>query len=236
MTTVEPTGLSVSGLAAGYSDVPVVSDVSLRVNSGEVVALLGPNGAGKSTTLRAIAGLLRGTKGDIEVGGVPLKGPAHKRCRDTVGLVLEGRSVFASLTTEQNLSVAGVSFAAACDLFPLLAPLGDRRAGLLSGGEQQMVALARAVLRNPTVLMIDELSLGLAPMICTELYESLAMRAASLGIAILIVEQHVRFAAMVANRGYVLNGGRIVLHLDSGLRGHERAIEDVYLGVRTDVN
>ena len=229
-------GLAVTGLTAGYGAVPIVSDVNLRVEAGEVVALLGLNGAGKSTSLRAIAGLIKPSRGTIEIDGVPVKGPPHIRCREQLGLVLEGRSVFSSLTTEQNLAVGGVDFAEAAALFPALGGVRNRRAGLLSGGEQQMVALARSVLRHPRVLMIDELSLGLAPKICAELYASLVALAKRTAIAILIVEQHVGFASTVADRAYVLHGGRIALHLEDGLTGHEGDIENVYLARSRDAS
>jgi len=222
-------GLVVRGLSAGYGAAPVVAGIDLDVRPGEVVALLGLNGAGKSTTLRAIAGLLRHADGDVRVDGRPLAGAPYRRTRAQLGLMLEGRSVFPSLTAEENLAVGGVRFDEAVEMFPALEALRLRRGRLLSGGEQQMLALARAVLRRPRVLLIDELSLGLAPKICSELYANLDQLASRTGMAMLVVEQHIAFAAMVADRAYVLHQGAIALRFDGGLRGREPEVEELYL-------
>ena len=162
----------VPGLAAGYGAVAVVRDLDLHVDPGEVVALIGPNGAGKTTTLLTIAGELPAISGDVVFRGVPTKAPLFRRARRGMGFVTEERSVFMALSAEENLRIAGVSRAAAVEVFPELEPLMGRTAGLLSGGEQQMLTLARAVRRDPKLLLVDELSLGLAPLVVKRLLQT----------------------------------------------------------------
>jgi branched-chain amino acid transport system ATP-binding protein len=224
-------GLDVRGLSAGYDAVPVVSDLDLSVASGEVVALLGRNGAGKTTTLMAIAGFVKRATGTVTIDGRPLAGPSHRRMRGLLGLVLEGRSVFAPLTTAQNLKVGGVRFADAMELFPELEARQHIRAGNLSGGEQQMLSLARAMCRRPRVLLLDELSFGLAPIACDRLFSSLRKFAAVHDIAVVLVEQHLHYAAMVADRAVVMNQGRLALELPSSqLIDRAAEVERLYLG------
>jgi branched-chain amino acid transport system ATP-binding protein len=203
--------LECRGLAAGYGALAVVRDVDLRVEPGEVVALIGPNGAGKTTTLLTLAGELPAISGDVVFGGVVTKAPLFRRARQGMGFVTEERSVFMQLSTEENLRVAGVSRADAVALFPELQALMGRTAGLLSGGEQQMLTLARAVARAPKLLLVDELSLGLAPVVVKRLLQAVRRVASERSTGILLVEQHVRQALNIADRVYVMQRGRIVM-------------------------
>jgi len=181
------------------------------VSPGEVVALIGPNGAGKTTTLLTIAGELPPIAGEVAFQDVKSTAPLFRRAQRGMGFVTEERSVFMSLTTEENLRVAGVAPAAAVEIFPELAPLMKRTAGLLSGGEQQMLTLARAVARNPKLLLVDELSLGLAPLIIKRLLETVRQVASERATGVVLVEQHVRQALRIADRVYVMQRGRIVI-------------------------
>ena len=226
--------IAARGLAAGYNRHPVLEDLDLDVAAGEVVALVGPNGAGKTTTLAALAGVLSPLAGTVEIDGVPRRNGLHRRAHDGLGLVTEERAVFMRLTVRQNLTVAGAAPEPALALFPELEPLLGRKAGLLSGGEQQMLALAMALGRSPRVLLIDELSLGLAPLIVNRLLAAVKDAAAASGIAILLVEQKVDLALRTADRIYVMQTGRIVLHgpaIELTDRIHE--LEESYLGVKT---
>jgi len=211
MTMAQEALLDCRGLAAGYGGMAVVRDLDLRVSPGEVVALIGPNGAGKTTTLLTIAGELPPIAGEVAFQDVKPRAPLFRRAQRGMGFVTEERSVFLSLTTEENLRVAGVAPAAAAEIFPELAPLMKRTAGLLSGGEQQMLTLARAVARNPSLLLVDELSLGLAPLIVKRLLETVRQVASERATGVLLVEQHVRQALHIADRVYVMQRGRIVI-------------------------
>jgi ABC-type branched-subunit amino acid transport system ATPase component len=165
------------GVSAGYGKMAVVRAVDLRVDAGEVVALIGPNGAGKTTTLLTLAGELAPLEGEVRFLGEPTKAPMHARCRNGLGYVTEERSVIMDMSVGDNLKLAAVSPAVAFGYFPALEGIMDRRAGLCSGGEQQMLSLARALGRHPKVLLADELSLGLAPIIVANLLK--AVRAAA---------------------------------------------------------
>ncbi len=228
---VRTAGLSVRGLTAGYGDAVVVRELDLRVDAGEVVAMLGRNGTGKTTTLMAISGFLKRSTGVIAIDGRPVAGPPHRRMRGQLGLVTEGRSVFGPMTTAQNLRVGGVDIADAVALFPELRGRLNVRAGSLSGGEQQMLTLARAMCRRPRVLLLDELSFGLAPVVCDRLFSGVRQFAEEHAIAVVVVEQHLHYAAMVADRAVVMNEGRIALELPtSQLISRASEIEQLYLG------
>jgi branched-chain amino acid transport system ATP-binding protein len=195
-------------LSAGYDGVEIVRDVSLEVHPGEVVALLGANGAGKTTTLLTLAGELKPLSGEILVAGRKTTAPLYRRARGGMAFVTEERSIFPRLTTRQNLAVARADSEKATALFPELTPLMSRRSGLLSGGEQQMLTLGRALARAPDLLLADELSLGLAPKTVGRLLRAVRM-AADNGVGALLVEQHVHRVLEIADRVYLLQQGRI---------------------------
>jgi branched-chain amino acid transport system ATP-binding protein len=199
------------GLSAGYGKMAVVRDVDLRVDAGEVVALIGANGAGKTTTLLTLAGELAPLQGEVHFLGQPTRSPMHARCRNGLGYVTEGRSVIMDMSVADNLKLAAVEPATAFEYFPALERIMDRRSGLCSGGEQQMLSLARALGRHPKVLLADELSLGLAPIIVANLLEAVRAAADERGVGVLLVEQHVRQALKIADRVYVMERGHIVL-------------------------
>jgi branched-chain amino acid transport system ATP-binding protein len=239
MTALAPTatdGLRVEGLVAGYFGAPVIRDVSLAAAPGEVVALLGPNGAGKTTTLETIAGLNRAMAGSISLLGQPAGDrPAHIRARDGLALVPEGRALFFGLTVAEHLKLAkskdGVGREELLAMLPELEKCMERKAGLLSGGEQQMLAIGRALVSRPRILLVDEMSLGLAPVIVERLLPILRRAADELGCAVLFVEQHVALALEIADRAYVMTHGRIVLEGPAAqLRQDRELLTASYLG------
>jgi branched-chain amino acid transport system ATP-binding protein len=189
----------------------VVREVDLRVAAGEVVALIGANGAGKTTTLLTLAGELPPLEGEVRLFGEATRAPMHARCRSGLGYVTEERSVIMDMSVADNLKLAAVEPGVAFGYFPLLESIMDRRAGLCSGGEQQMLSLARALGRHPKILLADELSLGLAPIVVTNLLEAVRAAADERGVGVLLVEQHVRQALKIADRVHVMERGRIVL-------------------------
>ena len=200
--------LEARGLHCGYGTVEIVRDLSLEVRAGEVVALLGANGAGKTTTLLTLAGELKPLGGEVHFRGGTWTAPLYKRARQGMAFVTEERSVFPNLTTRQNLGVGRADIDQVTTLFPELTPLMSRRAGLLSGGEQQMLTLGRALARQPTLLLADELSLGLAPKTVARLLRAVRA-AADTGVGALLVEQHVHRVLDIADRVYLLHQGRI---------------------------
>jgi len=233
------TVLRLSGLDAGYENVPVVRGLDLEVSKGEVVALLGPNGAGKTTTLRTISGLLPIIAGEVEVLGAPTDSRRpHRVARRGVAHVAEDRSLFPGLSVKENLRLAPglkrrdrpTAYARATDVFPALGPLMNRKAGLLSGGEQQMLAVARAIVTNPDLLLVDEMSLGLAPVIVEEMLPVVRRVAEELDAAVIVVEQHIHLALELADRAIVMANGRVVLDGDAAeLRADPSRIEASYL-------
>ena len=232
--------LDISGLHTGYDGVAVVRDLELHVDPGEVVALLGPNGAGKTTTLMTISGLVQILEGSVSVMGrpVPKLRQAQRVARWGVTHVPENRGVLFQLTVRENLLLAKtrgrVDLDRAVEFFPALGPLMSRRGGLLSGGEQQMLALGRAIVAEPRLLMVDEMSLGLAPVIYEELMPVVRRIADETGAGVLLVEQHVDLALEVSDRGYVLNHGDLVMSGPAAELLANRALLDAsYLGVES---
>ena len=225
--------LEATGLRAGYGGVEVVRGVDLRVNPGEVVALLGPNGAGKTTTLLTIAGELAPLGGDLRVLGGVGRDPLHVLARIGLALVTQERAVLMELTVAENLRVSRCDRGRALELFPELEPHLDRRVGLLSGGQQQMLALARSLARNPKLLVVDELSLGLGPIVVDRLLQ-VVRTAADEGIGVLLVEQHVHKAMQLADRIVVLRRGVVELAgTVAELRDRLHDIQDAYLRPET---
>ncbi len=247
-TQISSPVLVAQGLKAGYDGVPVVHGLDLVINHGEVVALLGANGAGKTTTLLTIAGLLPPISGSLTVlgelahdeGGRGRRVRRNsltrtwKRARRGLSLVPEDRGLFPGLTVNEHLRLSRAKSNATSDildLFPALAPLRTRQAGLLSGGEQQMLAIARALGTKPKLLMVDEMSLGLAPIIVERLLPLVRSAAAATGAGVLIVEQHVHMALAVSDRAVVMSRGVVTAHGDSrDLEKRSDILESSYLG------
>jgi branched-chain amino acid transport system ATP-binding protein len=221
--------LQTRGLAAGYGGVSVVQDLEIQVGAGEVVALLGPNGAGKTTALLTIAGVLPPIAGTVEIDGRVVRDPMFRRARRGMALVTDDRAIFRELTVAENLRLGDGDPAEAVRIFPPLARLMNRKAGLLSGGEQQMLSLGRALARKPALLLADEVSLGLAPLVVRDLYA--AVRAiADGGTAVILVEQAIRLVLRICDRGYVLSQGRVgISGTASELLGNAAEIEHSYL-------
>ncbi len=235
--------LELRGVVAGHDGTAVVHGIDLDVHAGEVVALLGPNGAGKTTTLKTVSGLLPLLGGSIDVLGASVtSGSAHRIARRGLGHVTEGHSLFYELTVAENLRLArrgrggrrGRAREATqrvLDVLPELVPQLDRQVGLLSGGQQQMVALARALVTSPRLLLVDEMSLGLAPVVVQRLLPVIRSAAQDWGAGVLLVEQHVGIALELADRAFVLSGGHITLSGPSDeLREAGSALEASYLG------
>ena len=230
--------LELDGVAAHYGPVQALHDVSLTVRKGEVVAVLGANGAGKTTTLRAISGTVA-RSGVIELDGKELKGGPEVAARAGIAHVPEGRGTFVDLSVTENLKLGAyvrrdreidADLRRVSEYFPWMAERGGQRAGTLSGGEQQMLALARALLARPRLLLLDEPSLGLAPMIVREFFRIVRELNEQEGLTVLVVEQDARIALAVSHRAYVLEVGRVALTGTSAeLRGDE-SIRRSYLG------
>jgi branched-chain amino acid transport system ATP-binding protein len=230
--------LKVENLTAGYNKVPAVRDLSFEVRPGELVALLGPNGAGKTTSLLAMVGLVPLLSGSVTaLGGKADPKKPHLMARRGVLLVPDDRGVFFGLTVRDHFRLARKKADKAredgvLDRFPALRPLMGRKVGLMSGGEQQMLTIAKAILAEPKLLMIDEMSLGLAPIIVQEMLPSIRDLAKEEGIGVVLVEQHIELALSVADRGVILNHGRVVLDGDArDLLARRSQVEAAYFGV-----
>ena len=232
--------LAVEDLHAGYGAGSVLHGVTLEVQPGEVVGLLGRNGMGKTTTVRTIMGLLRPTRGKVRVRGVPQEGrPCHEVARAGIGLVPEGRQVFPNLTVEENLVATAARRATRAEpwtlqrVYALFSQLAERRRHLgahLSGGEQQMVAIGRALMTNPELLILDEATEGLAPLVRAEIWCCLAGLKAE-GQAILVIDKNIGPLKRLADRHYILEKGRVVWHGDSAALEAHSAVQHTYLGV-----
>ena len=220
-------------LCVGYGDLPVVRGVNLQVRPGQVVVLLGANGAGKTTTLKCLAGVLAPSGGEVWLRGLPTRQPLFKRARHGLGFVSDERSVIMSLSVADNLRLGSAPPEPVFDMFPALRERARTKAGLLSGGEQQMLTLGRLLARKPEILLADEISLGLAPLIVRQLLAAVR-QAADRGMAALIVEQHVRQALEFADRVYVMRRGEIVLAATAEeCADRLEEIERTYLGAVT---
>ncbi len=224
------------GVSAGYGSTPVCRNLDLQVRSGEVVSLMGANGAGKTTTLLTIAGELAPLAGEIAMFGTTTKAPLHKLAKAGLSFVTEERSVIMDLSAADNLRLAGVPATRALEMFPELELLMSRTAGLLSGGQQQMLTLARALGRRPRLLIADELSLGLAPLVVERLLGVVRRAADEHGVGVLLVEQHVRQALAVADRVYVMQRGQLTMSGPAAEIGADlESIEAAYLSSATTV-
>ncbi|MCL5045421.1 MAG: ABC transporter ATP-binding protein [Actinobacteria bacterium] len=232
--------LQVEQLCVSYDGVPALHKVSLEVRSGEIVAIVGPNGAGKTTFMRTVAGALAPEGGSISWEGRPIRGLApHRVVGLGISLVPEGRRIFGKMSIEENLHLGGFRVSAAeradlmaeiFDIFPRLKERRRQKAGTLSGGEQQMLAIARALMSRPRLLMLDEPSLGLAPALVEKMFE-VVREINGRGVSVLLVEQDVRDALELSRRGYVLQNGRIVLQGSGRELLENQLIKEAYLGM-----
>ena len=233
--------LALSGVSAGYGSVPAVSNVSIAVGEGEAVGLLGANGAGKSTTLRAISGLVRLTSGTITFLGTNIASlPPYKVTELGIAHVPEGRQVFPELTVKENLEIGAYIPSARVErsrtlqlvfnIFPVLAERRKQLAGTMSGGEQQMLAVGRGLMLKPRLLMLDEPSLGLAPVVTDATFEKI-QEIHAMGTAVLLVEQNVSRALTLVQRAYVLESGKVIMHGTSAELANNKQVQAAYLGI-----
>jgi branched-chain amino acid transport system ATP-binding protein len=233
--------LTLSGVSAGYGSVPAVDGVCIAVSEGEAVGLLGANGAGKSTTLRAISGLVRLTSGTITFSGTNIAAlPPYKITELGIAHVPEGRQVFPELTVKENLEIGAYIPSAKAErsrtlnlvfnIFPVLAERRNQLAGTMSGGEQQMLAVGRGLMLKPRLLMLDEPSLGLAPVMTDATFLKI-QEIHSMGTAILLVEQNVSRALTLVQRAYVLESGKVIMHGTSAELANNKQVQAAYLGI-----
>ena len=232
--------LEVSGLKVAYGGINAVKGIDFTVNAGEMVTLIGANGAGKTTTLKALTGLVRPAGGRVHYNGDDVTAmPSHRLVTRGVALVPEGRGVFARLTVAENLDMGAycrndkAAIRADLDhiyeLFPRLAERRRQAAGTLSGGEQQMLAIGRALMSRPKLLLLDEPSMGLAPLLVQKIFETIRAIAAA-GVTILLVEQNAKLALEICNRGYVMESGEITLHDNAAALLANPQVRRAYLG------
>lgn len=238
--------LKLQGVSVAYGAINALHGIDLEINEGEIVSLLGANGAGKSTTLRAISRIVPMTGGDIIFEGKSLKNvPAHKVVSMGIAHVPEGRGIFPTLTVLENLQLASWTlkdkkklngiFQHIFDLFPRLAERSHQVAGTLSGGEQQMLAVGRAMMTNCRVMLLDEPSMGLSPLLVKEVFRAL-QTINTQGTTMLLVEQNAHMALKIANRGYVLENGRIVLEGPAAQLATDPRVKEAYLGGKKQAN
>ncbi len=235
--------LELDGLRVKYGNVEALHGISLTVNQGEIVTILGANGAGKSTTLRAISGLLQPSGGEIRFDGRPAhRIPAHERVKLGISQAPEGRRIFGTLTVKENLALGAFTRSDKADiaataawiygLFPVLEKRLDQLAGTLSGGEQQMLAIGRALMAKPRVLLLDEPSLGLAPLLVKAIFQTIREINQQTGVTVVLVEQNARAALKLAHRGYVMEVGRLVLDGPAQQLMEDPKVQGAYLGKR----
>ena len=232
--------LQIQNLNVHYGVIHALHDLSLEVNRGEIVTLIGSNGAGKSTTLLALSGLLNPTSGTISFDGRDSSTRrAHERVSDGLVQVPEGRRVFAQMSVAENLTLGAYTrrdkteikrdIDEVCDLFPRLRERWNQAAGTMSGGEQQMLAVGRAMMSRPRLLLLDEPSLGLAPLLVKEIF-SVIQRIRDRGVTVLLVEQNAHLSLAIADRAYVLETGRVVMSGDAKTLAKDPRIKEAYLG------
>jgi branched-chain amino acid transport system ATP-binding protein len=235
--------LELDGLKVKYGNVEALHGVSLTVNQGEIVTILGANGAGKSTTLRAISGLLKPSAGEIRLDGRPAHAiPAHERVKLGISQAPEGRRIFGTLTVKENLALGAFTRTDKADiavteawiygLFPVLQKRREQLAGTLSGGEQQMLAIGRALMAKPRVLLLDEPSLGLAPLLVKAIFQTIREINQQTGVTVVLVEQNARAALKLAHRGYVMEVGNLVLDGPAQQLMDDPKVQGAYLGKR----
>ena len=233
--------LAIEDLRAAYGEIEVLHGISLSVERGQLIALLGANGAGKSTVIKAIMGLVKPTGGRILLDGRNIAGEAaHLAARAGIALVPEGRRIFKKMTVEENLQVGGVVRSAAevrerlADIYALFPTLGERRrqiGGTLSGGEQQMLAIGRALMSRPSFILMDEPSLGLAPLVVERVHQAIGRIRREMGIGGILVEQNVAVALDVASHAYVLMRGAVVLNGEPKTLAASPQLKEAYLGM-----
>jgi branched-chain amino acid transport system ATP-binding protein len=233
--------LEVKGLRVRYGNVEALHGIDLDVRRGEIVTILGANGAGKSTTLRALSGLLRPSAGEIRFDGAPVHAvPAHELVRRGLAHAPEGRRIFGTLTVQENLDLGAFTrsdrgkiaetLAWIFRLFPVLQERRQQLAGTLSGGEQQMLAIGRALMAEPRVLLLDEPSLGLAPLLVKAIFRTIKEINETTGVTVVLVEQNARAALRLAHRGYVMEVGNIVLADEASALASNPRVQAAYLG------
>ena len=240
----QQTLLKIENLHAGYGPIEVLKDISLQVNAGEIVTIIGANGAGKTTTLMTISGAVSARSGRILLEDREIQNMApHEIVRLGLCQSPEGRRIFPRMTVRENLELgaytrrdkAGIrqDMEHVCELFPILQQRGDQAGGTLSGGEQQMLAVARALMGRPKLLLLDEPSLGLAPLIVLRIFDVIRKLNTEEGMAVLLVEQNARLALKLAHRGYVMETGSITMSDNADVLLNDQRIRDAYLGEET---